>query len=139
MTGDDRSVADTVEIMQLYARYEQWCDAGPFEGLVALFTDDGTVVNAAGTFTGHGALLAHYRDWRSDPRFAAMAAGRHLFTTPMITVDGDEATGATHSLFALPTAEGPPNIAHFTRYEDRLVRGPDGRWRFASRTVVALA
>lgn len=138
MTGVGGTVVDVVEIMQVYARYEQWCDAGPFDSLVALFTEDGTVVNAAGTFTGWAALLAHFRDWRSDPRFVAVASGRHLFTAPMIDLDGDRATGSTHSLFVLPAAAGPSTVAHFTRYDDRLVRGVDGRWRFASRTVVPL-
>lgn len=37
MTLEGRAPADTVEILQVYARYEQWRDAGPFETVVALF------------------------------------------------------------------------------------------------------
>lgn len=139
MTSGDRALADLVAILQVYARYEQWCDAGPYEAVVDLFTEEGTFVNAAGTITGRPALLAYYRDWRTDRRYAALASGRHLFTTPMITVQGDEALGSTHSLFVVPTAEGPPQMAHFTRYDDRLVQEGDGFWRFVTRTVVLLA
>jgi hypothetical protein len=136
---NDRELADRVEILELYARYEQLCDQGPWEAVVALYATDGVFVNSAGTIEGHDDLLTHYAGWRDDPRFAAMAPGRHLFTTPAVTITGETATGSSTSMFILPgTAGEAPTLAHLTVYDDQLSRST-GPWRFTSRTVRLLA
>lgn len=59
---------------------------------------------------------------------------KHLVIEPLIDVAGDVAT--VSSYFAvLREEEDAPFVWVFGRYRDRLVRCPDGRWRFAHRVA----
>lgn len=57
---------------------------------------------------------------------------KHLLFEPQIRLEGDHAT--VHSGFArLDESAGGPVLRSFGRYDDTLVRCPDGRWRFDRR------
>lgn len=59
---------------------------------------------------------------------------KHLLVEPLVEVDGDTATCVSY-LAVLMEHENQPLLRVFGRYRDRLVRCPDGRWRFAERVA----
>ena len=57
---------------------------------------------------------------------------KHMLVEPAITIDGD--TARSDAYFAvLMEHEERPLLRVFGRYRDRLVRDPDGEWRFRER------
>jgi ketosteroid isomerase-like protein len=57
---------------------------------------------------------------------------KHVMVEPLITIDGD--TALVDSMFSRFDAyDDGPGLRSFGRYRDRLVRCPDGRWRFQER------
>ena len=59
---------------------------------------------------------------------------KHLLIEPIIEVDGDSATCVSY-LAVVMEQEDEPVLRVFGRYRDRLVRCPDGRWRFLERVA----
>ena len=57
---------------------------------------------------------------------------KHLLVEPFVEIDGDSATCASY-LAVVMEHEDEPVLRVFGRYRDRLVRCPDGRWRFLER------
>jgi hypothetical protein len=57
---------------------------------------------------------------------------KHVVVDPLVTIDGDGAACDSY-LIALVEFEGEPTLRLFGRYRDRLVKQPDGRWRFQER------
>ena len=57
---------------------------------------------------------------------------KHLLVEPMIEVDADTATCSSY-LAVVMEHQNEPILRVFGRYRDRLVRCPDGRWRFRER------
>ena len=60
---------------------------------------------------------------------------KHLLFEPVITVDGDRATARSYFARLDADANGAPFVRAFGRYLDELVKGSDGRWRFAERVA----
>jgi hypothetical protein len=57
---------------------------------------------------------------------------KHLLVEPVIAVTGDTATASSYFV-RVDDLAGVATIYAFGRYLDELVRGVDGRWRFAVR------
>ena len=81
------------------------------------------------------------RSYDGRDELAAFAAGhtraperfhKHLVADPLISVDGDRATASSYFI-RLDDVGGERVVYAFGRYRDELVRGADGRWRFAVR------
>jgi hypothetical protein len=121
MTGDDY-----IEIQQLYARYNNAIDSGDAEGYAATFVPDG-VFN---TFNGHDALVEFIHNWRDK-----MNGGnrRHWNTNLTITPTPEGAAGSVY-LLLVDVGVRPPAIAAAAKYEDQLVKTPQG-WRFKKRAT----
>lgn len=134
--GAGLSVADRLEILDLYARYCHSIDSGDGSAWAACFTADGY-------------LSLPYRDQltRGPEQLRAVgdafpsrtdAVGRHV--TVNISVEGgnDGAAAGRAYLMLLRGGWGqtPPTVELTGRYEDRLVVH-DGRWLFASRVLTA--
>jgi hypothetical protein len=60
----------------------------------------------------------------------------HVTVHPHVEVDGDEAN-ATSWFVSIRTNDSGPYITSTGAYEDRLVRGAEGAWRFAERVCIA--
>jgi hypothetical protein len=128
MTTDDNE-----GIRGLLHAYCHHVDSGHADEWADLFTEDGTFDVQRGDFglgDGHFAGRAELRGMASHFR----ADGLHVSTNPMIDVNGDEATVSSYVLVLEGTTD--PRVRMAGRYEDRL-RKVDGRWRFASRRLVA--
>ena len=109
---------DLVEIQQLLAKYAVTITQGDIEGLVAVFTPDGT-------YSAFGETYAL-------DRFPVLvdAAPKGLFMTGTALVDLDGDTGDRH-----PTAVLHRALQHDMRigyYRDTYVRTADG-WRLKTR------
>ena len=128
---DERGVLATLH------RYGHALDYGAEAGWVDCFTADAHYeVREPGNGTA-GSVRAY--DGRDE--LAAFAARhtrapehfhKHVVVDPVIAVDGDRATAVSYFL-RLDHADGERVVYAFGRYRDELVRGEDGRWRFAVR------
>lgn len=119
-TRDSLTTQDYVDIGQLYARYNHAIDDGDAEGYAALFTPDGSFNNN----NGHDALVAFIKNRNG-------ANLRHWNTNLVITGTPEGASGSVYLMF-LNVGVDPPVVTGAGKYEDTLVRTPQG-WRFKKR------
>ena len=118
---------DIQEIQNLQALYARHTDSG-WEGasgdrdaLANLFTEDGVWTSPQiGTYEGRAAI----REGLAQGR---MIFAMHLLLSPVIEIQGDEATANWRALFALTTAQKQPLLGG-GGYEVRYRRTPEG-WR----------
>lgn len=116
---------DTIEMLQLYARYNTAIDTGDGDGFARCFVADGVFDGGMGVQTGHEAIASFARKTHE-----AMPGMRH--NAGNIVFD-ESAEGATGSAFLIGyLAGGGFKVIVTGRYQDELVRSPDG-WRFAKR------
>jgi ketosteroid isomerase-like protein len=120
------------EIRELVAAYAQLADAGRFDALLDLFTDDATLEpGELPAVTGREALGQFFQGTnRTLVAATARPLIRHHVSNLRIVREGpDAATGSCY--FFVVTERGPD---HWGRYRDRYVRA-GGRWRFQHRKV----
>jgi uncharacterized protein (TIGR02246 family) len=115
------SAQDYIDIQQLYARYTHAIDASDAEAYAALFTADGSFNNNK----GRDALLAFIKNRKAG------VSMRHLNTNLVITPSPEGAKGAVYNMF-LNVGETNPTVTGFSKYDDTLVKTPEG-WRFKTR------
>jgi hypothetical protein len=118
--GGTLTAQDYAEIQQLYARYNHVIDAGDIEGYVALYTPDGAFNN----FSGQDGLRTFMKNRNPGTR-------KHWNTNLLITPTPEGAKGAVYLMF-LDVGVKPPAVTGAGRYEDSLVKTPQG-WRFKKR------
>ena len=115
------STEDLMEIQQLLARYAVHITRGDLEGVLAVFTPDGTY-SAFGDTYGLDEFPA---------LVAAAPKGLFLTGTPVIELfDGDDATG-TQPLCFIDHATHDMRIGY---YNDSYVRTDEG-WRLRTRAM----
>jgi hypothetical protein len=112
---------DYLDIQQLYSRYYQTIDAKDGEAWANTFTADGVFNNTK----GHDALVASQRGTLKDNPL------RHWHSNLTITPTAEGADGRAYVL-QINVKTTPPSIATFSRYDDKLVKTPQG-WRFKIR------
>jgi hypothetical protein len=111
---------DLLEIQQLLARYAVTITKGDIEGLLAVFTPDGT----------YSAFGDTYPLDEFPALVAAAPKGLFLTGTPVLDIDGDEATG-TQPLCFIDHATHDMRIGYYT---DTYRRTEDG-WRLRTRAM----
>ena len=123
-------------IAELITRYATLNDAGDWDALAALYTEDGRMSRPSAPeefITGRGAILAAFR---SRPR----RVSRHIVSNILVTLEGDVRARATSQMLlftgsaaddgGLPLlSAAPPWIGGS---DDTLVNTEAG-WRFAER------
>lgn len=124
--GKKLTADDYVEIQQLYARYNNAIDSGDAEGYAATFVRDGVFNN----FTGHDALVQFIHDWQDKMKGGTR---RHWNTNLAINGTPEGASGSVY-LMLIDVGVRPPVIASAAKYDDQLVRTPQG-WRFKKRAT----
>jgi uncharacterized protein (TIGR02246 family) len=131
MTPLDRLFAEH-EIASLVTRYAMLNDDGDYEGVAALFAEDGSFTRPSGgdPIVGRGAILASYQG--RPPRIS-----RHLITNIVVDVASESEATARSTIVlytaapgALPADANKPAL--LGGFRDRLVKTAEG-WRFASR------
>lgn len=123
---------DIEAIKQLKARYCDRCDAGyDADGIAELFVEVG-VWDGGNTFgrrEGREAIRSHFQK-----ASARVSIARHQVMNPMITVDGDTATGQW-LLFQPCTDAGVDGAVWLAAtYHDRYVREGD-QWLFSESVI----
>jgi ketosteroid isomerase-like protein len=124
-------LADRIEIQELTARYNRAADDGDADALVAVFTPDGAMTMSS---------AGQQRAFRGAADLHAMLGGRppgitvHATTDSIVELDGDEARQQCTLLLIRRLHDAGKASFRTGRYEDRLVRTPDG-WKFAERAV----
>jgi 3-phenylpropionate/cinnamic acid dioxygenase small subunit len=125
---DLQLLVDERNITRLLHRYAHALDGRDAEAWSTCFTSDATFETRHGTYVGEEQITALFAQLPAT-------ATKHLLTSPLIEVDGDEAAAASH--FMLCVQDGPElRVDFFGRYLDRVVRGPGGEWRFRERRIV---
>lgn len=133
-TPDQRAIR--VQIEALSTEYYYRLDHGEAEGVVELFTPDGVLqMGDEAPVAGHEALKAYYAA-RPKTRIT-----RHVSTNLRLSyLDADHVEAIRElTYYHADTAAGPGPyfaIPAVVEYRESLVRGSDGRWRYASRKVV---
>ena len=122
------------ECERLIHLYAMLNDAGDFQGMAEMFTDDGVFARPSQAdvlIRGKAAILAAYAS--RPPRFT-----RHMITTVVVTVE-DQDSARAHSYLSLHAGqpgEGLPRQAEpaylIGDFKDRLVR-ERGLWKFSER------
>ena len=129
------SAEDMFAIHNLYARYNLCSDAGDAEGYADCFTDDGVLETRPIGMRreGRADLLDHKR---SDVANRKGRYRRHWNGSLHIeAIDERSARGRCYLTAYNGEPQQPPVIADCGVYEDLVVRGDDGAWRFRSRRL----
>lgn len=119
--------------------YSHTIDAPNREGWLDCFTHDGTF-RASGTgpgqpefkVTGRDALTTFIIKHGRRPEGLHL---QHLMFQPLVDVNGDTATCRAYFLVLSGESGGPTVVRMFGHYADRLLRCPDGEWRFVERAA----
>jgi uncharacterized protein (TIGR02246 family) len=120
-------VLDHLAIRELTARYNRAFDDVDSEAWADTFTPDGVMDYGGDPIAGRDALVALSR--------ATGFGYVHMTTDPIIEIDGDRATQSCSVIIAQRSqARDQVSVAMTGRYDDELVRTPDG-WRFRRRTA----
>jgi ketosteroid isomerase-like protein len=122
-------------IAELITRYAALNDAGDWDGVAALYTDDGRMSRPTAPedfIAGRAAILAAFR---SRP----LRATRHIVANVLVTLESETEARATSQILlftgtsageGLPVRSATPPLVG--SYRDRLTRTNDG-WRFLER------
>jgi hypothetical protein len=130
------------EILRALVRYSYAVDYGPCSEYVDCFTSDGVFEVEAGENAPEArriegrSQLAEY--FRSREAASVGVAHMHAVGQPRIKFHDDHADVESYYV-TLRSESGEPALGSFGRYEDRMVKGSDGQWRFKSRLVKSAA
>ena len=124
MNDDDvGALTDRMDINDLCARYAMCLSRHLLDEIVSLFTPDGV----------YHAFGEEYSMEVLPDLIAAAPRGQLIVNTPLIELDGDQASGSQNYVFiAQQTHE-----MRLAWYDDVYVRTEEG-WRFASRATTFL-
>lgn len=125
---------DHQAIIEVTHRYCWALDSRRLADLDEVFLPAATADLLAPLLTGREAIRN-----RIAAALDPLDATQHSVTNHMITVDGDRATCRCYlqSQHVRHAATGSPNYIIAGRYEDELLRSPDG-WRIAFRRLVVV-
>ena len=128
-------MAERAVLSTLY-RYGHSIDYGLEEEWLDCFSPDGafdvryrTETKPSRRFEGRDALSAFIAAHSRAPH----RWHKHLLFEPLVTVDGGRARVRSYFVRLDADTDGTPFVRAFGRYVDELVKGSDGRWRFAER------
>jgi ketosteroid isomerase-like protein len=119
-------------IREVLAEYCFRLDGGDYDGMAALFTEDGTWDTAFGKGTGRAAIAGLARDIRAragDNRPQAI----HLVTNIVISLAGEGATVRSNWTVVQNSPDGP-KIGSGGGYTDEMVK-EGAAWRFRYRKI----
>ncbi|MCC7463333.1 MAG: nuclear transport factor 2 family protein [Gammaproteobacteria bacterium] len=134
--GRLQQVADKQEIIELLLEYGRTLDRKDYASYGRLFARDGEWVGGGAPARGPKAIEERMRKTFGPESGVKWTSDFHLFTNPIVKVEGDRATAWSRWLFISPGADGRPVLMYGGHYDDVLVR-EDGAWRFQRREVVS--
>ncbi len=116
---------DTLEILQLYARYNTAIDSHDPKAFAGCFVGEGRLDSSTGIFEGHEAIAGFAAAVNSN-----QPGMRHDPTNIVVEVDGRSASGS--AFLICYDVQGGFRVTATGRYADRLTRTAAG-WRFTQR------
>jgi uncharacterized protein (TIGR02246 family) len=129
-------VGTSVEVADLFARYNAAADRSDAEAWAATFAEDGVYQSGDTSLEGRESLVAYMQQLRGESP-AAPAGALHLTTNLRVRRDGRWAS-ATSNFAIVSTATGNDlAIAGFGTFADELVQA--GGWLLRRRTVEIVA
>ena len=128
-----KEMQDRQEIIDLTIAYGWLLDHGPRERLDTVFAEDAVADYMGLVFEGLPAIIE-----KVSSALGVLDISQHIVTNQQGTIDGDTATckcylHAQHTVYGL---EGGENMVVAGRYEDELIRTPDG-WRITFRKLIS--
>jgi hypothetical protein len=137
MTIDDRptaALADRTAIVDLTIAYCWALDTRSWDALDDVFSGDVTAELASPTLHGVEAIKA-----RVALALTPLDDSQHMVSNHQVVIDGDRATCRCYlqAQHVRRGVEGGDNFVIGGRYEDDLVRTPDG-WRISHRRLVSM-
>jgi hypothetical protein len=129
-------VSDQLEIMELLLEYGRTLDRKDYAAYGKLFARDGEWIGGGPAAKGPAGIEEKMRKTFGPGSGVKWTTDFHVFSNPIIKVDGDKATAWSRWLFVSPGANGHPVIMYGGHYDDVLVR-EDGVWRFRRREVIS--
>lgn len=131
--------SDGDQIRNLLGTYCELIDLADYDGVAALFGDDGVIATEDGTELARGApaIAEHFRGLIRLHDGAQRT--KHLVTNTVLAQDGDSDITARSSYVVLQaTADLPLQPIIAGRYLDRFRRdGGTGGWRWVERRYIA--
>lgn len=121
-----RVLEDIEEIKRLKARYCAFCDDNyDADAIASLFTEDAIWDGGMrGRAEGREEIRSFFRRAPQRLPFAI-----HMVMNPIVSVDGDNATGIWYLFQPCTFAEGDRAVWGSARYDEEYVR-VDGSWKF---------
>lgn len=131
MTDELQELLDKQEIIDLTIAYGWLLDHGPRERLHEVFTDDAVANYMGEEFRGLQTIID-----KVESALGPLSVSQHIVSNQQVRLDGDRATARCylHAQHTLRGTEGGDNFVMAGRYEDQLVRTPDG-WRITHRRL----
>jgi SnoaL-like domain len=121
-----RRLEDLEEIRQLFVDYGHLLDLGDYAAYAQLFAEDGELMLGP---------LGRARGPQEIEALMVRVGGTgsiHLITSPIVTLDGDQASARVMWTVVNRAEDGTPVVGMVGHHEDDLVR-EGGRWRFRRR------
>ena len=125
---DTTSIADTLNIHQLYARYSDAITRKDPETFGSCWSDDAFWLLLGAEHRGKEAIVEAYTN-----AVAATDLVLHLASAPLISLDGDKARVRSQVQEILHFTSGGSMLL-LANYNDEL-RKVDGQWLFADRRI----
>ncbi|MEK7215962.1 MAG: nuclear transport factor 2 family protein [Chloroflexota bacterium] len=131
---------DERDILQTLYRYAHTIDSRQAAEWADCFVEDGvfeTRIRENGAPARHRGRAALTRFVELSQRPEALV--QHGLMEPVIAIDGDSATATSYWVMFRERGVSEPYLRGFGIYRDRLVRCPDGQWRFLERVSISQA
>jgi uncharacterized protein (TIGR02246 family) len=124
------SAVDSLEIMQLVARADNFASARDANGYAELFTEDGMMTGVMGHAQGRPALRDAIADvWAAEPP-------RTLHLTLNVTIEESGPDPTVTSVMLMVTRDAKPDVLRSALVHQVVRRTAQG-WRIASRDIQA--
>ena len=121
-----RRLEDLEEIRQLFVDYGHFLDLGDYAAYARLFGEDGELMlGPIGRAKGR-------QEIETMMGRLGGAGSLHLITSPIVTLDGDQAVARVMWTVINRAEDGTPFVGMVGHHEDELVREAGG-WRFRRR------
>lgn len=131
-----RRLLDEREIVAVAVRYCWALDGRDWDALDGVFASDATadLMTGGSLLEGRNAIVEHIRT-----SLTPLDDTQHLASTHDVRVDGDTATHRCYvqAQHVRHATDGSPTYMLAGRYEDEMVRTPDG-WRIAHRRLTPM-
>lgn len=124
------AVEQKQRIRELKYRYGRYTDTADVDAFVELFTEDAEFdIGVYGTGSGHDEL-EEFIEWVAEQNVVNRV---HNIFNPLITVDGETATGEWYYIALYEQDDGTVEIGQ--GYYDDEYRLVDGEWKISSLTA----